>query len=234
MKKFLLIAVCAIALVGVTVFLMREPLKKAAYDKLTENMFVEADTDEFDPGPAIGTRFPGIVALYQGERVTLIEPFAGPNGTVLMASRSFDWCPYCMKQMIQLNEHAAEFAAAGIGLVAITYDAPELQKAFAEEHGITVPMLSDIDALSFKTLGILNQQYQPGDPNYGIPYPGSIVIDPDGVVVGKLFVEAYSSRVSAPAVLEYAKKMLAQAALPPPGSEPPGEDDEQFAESLAE
>ena len=48
-----------------------------------------------------------------------------------------------MKQMIQLNEHAAEFAAAGIGLVAITYDAPELQQAFAEEHGITVPMLSD-------------------------------------------------------------------------------------------
>ena len=71
-------------------------------------------------------------------------------------------------------------------------------------------MLSDIDALSFKTLGILNRDYQPGEHHYGIPYPGSIVIDEEGVVVGKLFLEAYSSRVSADATLAYAKRALAR------------------------
>jgi peroxiredoxin len=136
-----------------------------------------------------------------------------------MASRSFDWCPYCMRQMIELNRIAGQFAAAGIGLVAITYDAPEAQQAFAEKHGITIPMLSDIDALSFKTLGILNEQYQPGDHHYGIPHPGMIVIDRDGYVVGKLFLEAYSSRVSAEAALLYARKALSggDASAPLPG-----------------
>lgn len=209
MKKFLIIAAAAFALFALTVVIFQEPLKQAAYDKVTEGMFVDADTDDFDPGPAVGSRFPGVNALYQGQPISLVEQFAGPNGLVLMASRSFDWCPYCMKQMIQLNEYADEFAAAGIGLVAITYDAPELQQAFAEQHAIRIAILSDVDTLTFKTLGILNEDYVPGDSAYGIPYPGMIIIDTDGVVVGKLFLEAYSSRVSAEAALAYARKVLA-------------------------
>ena len=202
---------------AITVFVFREPLKDKAYEKITDDMFVEEDTDAFDPGPRIGSRFPGVTALYDGERIGLIEPFAGRLGTVFMASRSFDWCPYCMKQMIQLNQYARQFRDAGIGLVAITYDAPELQRAFAEEHGITIPILSDIDALSFKTLGILNPQYRPGDHHYGIPWPGTIVVDSDGLVVGKLFLEAYSSRVDAAAVLAFAKKVLTEDGEAAPG-----------------
>ena len=214
MKKLLLIGLSALALLIVTVVVLREPLKDVGYEAITRDMFVDADTDGFDPGPALGSRFPGVTALYKGERVSLIEPFAGPRGTVFMASRSFDWCPYCMAQMLQLNKAAADFAAAGIGLVAITYDSPGAQAAFAEEHDIVIPMLSDIDALSFKTLGILNAQYQPGEHHYGIPYPGSIVVDPEGIVVGKVFLEAYSARVSADKVLEYAEAVLGEQEQP--------------------
>jgi peroxiredoxin len=209
MNRFLVVAAIALALLVITVLLFREPLKEAAYEKITDDMFVDADTDDFDPGPAIGSRFPGVNALYEGDRITLLDDFAGPNGLVLMASRSFDWCPYCMKQMIQLNGYHQAFEEAGIGLVAITYDAPELQQAFAAAHGITIPILSDVDALSFKTLGILHEGYQPGEHHYGIPHPGMIVVDEDGLVVGKLFLEAYSSRVGSDATLAYARKALA-------------------------
>ncbi len=211
MKKFLIIAGVALVLFAATVFVMREPLKEAAYERVAEGMFTDADNDEFDVGPRIGSRFPGVHALYQGEQIALIEPFAGPRGTVFMASRSFDWCPYCMAQMIQLNKAAEQFAEAGIGLVAITYDEPALLDAFGEKHGITIPMLSDIDALTFKTLGILNAKYPEGDEDYGLPYPGSLIIAPDGTIVGKVFLEAYSSRVSAQAVLAMAKELLAGA-----------------------
>jgi peroxiredoxin len=138
----------------------------------------------------------------------LIEDFAGDNGTVFIASRSLDWCPYCMRQMIQLQEHAGAFAAAGIGMVAMTYDDPQLQQVFIDKFGITIPVLSDIDSLSFRTLGILNEKYQRGEMQYGIPHPGMIVISPDGKVVGKLFVEAYSSRVDSAAALAFAKTAL--------------------------
>ena len=83
-----------------------------------------------------------------------------------------------------------------------------LQQAFIEKFGITIPVVSDVNALSFKTLGILNKDYNTGEFQYGIPHPGMIVIDPKGKVVGKLFLEAYSSRVSAAASLAFAKTAL--------------------------
>jgi peroxiredoxin len=209
MKNFLLIAAFAVLAAGTLLYLFRSPMKEAAYEKITEDMFVAADTDQFDPGPAIGSRFPGVRAEYQGRVISLIDEFAGERGTMLIASRSLDWCPYCMKQMIQLQEAYDGYRAAGIGLVGITYDSPELQHAFIDKHGISIPILSDMNALTFKTLGILNDQYQPGDKQYGIPHPGMIVIAPDGTVVGKLFIEAYSSRVDSSAALLLAQQALA-------------------------
>ena len=208
MRKILTLTVVVLALVIVLGYLFREPLKDMAFDRLTRNMFVSADNDDFDPGPALGSRFPGLRATYQGRAVTLIEEFAGANGTAFVASRSLDWCPYCMRQMIQLQEYKAGFDAAGIGLVAMTYDNPSLQQAFIDKYGITIPVLSDHDALSFKTLGILNDDYAPGDSQYGIPHPGMIVIDPGGRVVGKLFLEVYSSRVDSAASLAFARSVL--------------------------
>lgn len=208
MRKALKIVATVLLVGGAMVYLLREPLKQAAYAKLTDDMFVARDNDSFDPGPALGSRFPGLRATYQGREITLLEPFAGPNGTVFIASRSLDWCPYCMRQMVQLQEHKAAFDAAGIGLVAITYDDPQLQQQFIDKFGITIPVLADREGLSFKTLGILNENYQRGDLRYGIPHPGMIVIKPDGEIAGKLFVEAYSSRVDSAAALAFAQDRL--------------------------
>ena len=208
MRKLALAVTVLLVIAGLALYLFREPLREFAYATITEGMFVTADEDDFDPGPAIGSRFPGIRALHRGNEISLLEQFAGTRGTVLVASRSFDWCPYCMRQLIQLQAHKSAYDAAGVGLVAITYDNPELQQAFIDRHGITIPLLSDIDALSFKTLGILNADYQPGDSQYGIPHPGMIVVDRRGVVVGKLFLEAYSVRVDALSALAFALKSL--------------------------
>jgi len=208
MRK-LLRAVFLLLLLAIALgYLLRQPLKEFAYGLLTQDMFVARDTDAFDPGPALGSRFPGLRASYRGRDITLIEEFAGRNGTVFIASRSLDWCPYCMRQMIQLQQQQKEFEAAGIGLVAMTYDAPQLQQAFIDRHGITIALLSDTDGLSFKTLGILNEQYRRGDSEYGVPLPGMIVIDPQGVVAGKLFLEDYSVRVDSAAALAFARQVL--------------------------
>jgi len=209
MKKALIIIAAVLLITASLAYLFREPLKEIAFARLTQDMFVASDDDSFDPGPALGSRFPGLHALYQGREISLIEEFAATNGTVFIASRSLDWCPYCMRQMIQLQEHKAQFDTAGIALVAITYDEPTLQQAFIDKFGITLPILSDLNALSFKTLGILNQEYLPGDFQYGIPHPGMIIIDTNGTVVGKLFLEAYSSRVDAAAALAFARNALA-------------------------
>ncbi len=208
MKNTLKLLAVLLLLALALAYVFREPLKELVFTVLTQDMFVASDNDDFDPGPAVGSQFPGLQATYQGRTITLINEFAGVNGTVFLASRSYDWCPFCMRQMIQLQDNKAAFDAAGIGLVAITYDNPALQQPFIDKFAITIPVLSDVNALSFKTLGILNQNYAAGDPRYGIPHPGMIIIDPDGQVVSKLFLEDYTTRVDATAALAFAKTAL--------------------------
>ena len=113
-----------------------------------------------------------------------------------------------MKQFVQLQENLKDFELAGLAVVGMTYDSPELQQAFVEQQGIEYPFLSDIDATSVIALDILNTEYRPGDGAYGIPYPGVFVVNPEGTIVGKIFVEGYSTRVDAQGVLDYALKVL--------------------------
>lgn len=90
----------------------------------------------------------------------------------------------------------------------MTYDSPELQQRFIDAASFTVPLVSDINAATMTALGILNAEYEPGDPAYGIPYPGVFVLNPQQQIVGKIFVESYRIRVDAQGVLAHALNAL--------------------------
>lgn len=208
MKKTLAITVFIIGLAGVSFLAFKQPIKDFAYWVYAQGMFVTGDVDEFNPGSHVGDKFPPIKAMYRDAVISSLEGLEGTNGTVFVASRSFEWCPYCMRQLIQLDKNKQKYLDAGINIVAMTYDSPQVQHDFVRRHAITVPVLSDINAQSFNTLGILSPEYSPGDEHYGLPYPGMIVINTEGVIVGKLFVEAYSKRVDAESALDYALSVL--------------------------
>ena len=55
------------------------------------DVFIDADTDDFDPGLPIGADFPPIRALYQGEEINDIDQFIRDKGAVFIANRSADW-----------------------------------------------------------------------------------------------------------------------------------------------
>ena len=182
--------------------------KQAMMDARDPAMFITEDTDEFDPGLAIGTPLPAIAVQGPTQTWQSLEAFSGPKGLVIVAVRSVEWCPFCMKQLVNLNGQLAEFAEAGLNIVGITYDSPQAQQQFREDFDIGFPLLSDSDAKTFSALGILHQDYAPGDDHYGIPYPGSFVLSPEGVIVGKQFLDGYRERVDAAAILAYAKESL--------------------------
>ena len=112
---------------------------------------------------------------------------------------------------MQLQSQLESFHAAGLAVVGLTYDQPALQDKFIRERGIEFPFLSDINAQSMKALGILDENYQPGDEHYGIPHPGIFILDTNMQIVGKIFVKGYEKRVNAVAVLDYALEKLDQA-----------------------
>ena len=109
---------------------------------------------------------------------------------------------------MELQDHVQSYADAGISIVALTYDAPDLQQEFIDRNSISYPLLSDVDATTIKALGILNESYEPGEPAYGIPHPGVFVLNPDGEIVGKIFVENFRIRVDGENTLAYARQLL--------------------------
>ena len=107
-----------------------------------------------------------------------------------------------------MQSQLENFKQAGIGVIAITYDSPELQQPFIDAAAITYPILSDIDGSTARTLGILNEKFEPGHHAYGIPHPGVFVLSPDLEIFGKLFLESYEERVNGEDVLVYAQQVL--------------------------
>lgn len=208
MKKILMgfgVAVLVLIALG---FIFKAQFIELAKDAVTSDMFVVSDTDDFNPGIDVGEIFPAINATYNTVVVSDLEQFSGSKGTVFVISRSLVWCPFCMKQMAQLNDNLPAFKQAGINVVGLTYDTPDGQQPFKDKFSIAYPILSDNAAATVKILGILNEQYSPGEDAYGIGHPGAFVIDTKGVIVGKIFIEAYSSRVDAQSLLSFADNLL--------------------------
>lgn len=103
---------------------------------------------------------------------------------------------------MELEEKRAAFAKQGLNVAALSYDSQQVLSHFAERVGIHYPLLSDADSKTIKAFGILNETVKPGTPYYGVPYPGTYVIDSNGVVKSRYFEESYRDRYTAGTVLE--------------------------------
>ena len=107
---------------------------------------------------------------------------------------------YCKGQLVELQHDEYLLRRAGLGLAAISYDSPAFLKSFADRKNITFPLLSDPDSKIIRAYGILNEA-APKGPFYGIPYPGTYILDTKGVVVAKYFEEDYANRYTVSDIL---------------------------------
>jgi peroxiredoxin len=156
------------------------------------------------PALPVGASLPAIDAVDQnGQRHTFAD-LTGEKGLVLVLSRSFDWCPYCIAQLERLVDVQDEFSALGFNVAAMTYDPVATLLEAQEEYGATFPLLYDEGNTHVKAMGILNTQYSPGERAYGIPYPGIFLLDAQGVIRAKLAEQDYKLRPEFSLVLEAA------------------------------
>jgi len=101
---------------------------------------------------------------------------------------------------VELQGRFAELRGLGLGVASITYDPAPVIKKFADERKIEFPLLSDADHTIVERYGILNRQYKPGERNYGIPHPGTFILDRDGRVVARYFEEEFQYRNTAASI----------------------------------
>jgi hypothetical protein len=89
----------------------------------------------------------------------------------------------------------------GLGLVAVSYDPVAILADFSSRRGITFPLLSDQGSAVIKQYGLLNTSVPQDNPTFGIPYPGTFILDAHGVVRSRVFETAYQERNTMTSVL---------------------------------
>lgn len=148
-----------------------------------------------DTGLAIGATLPEFSVLNQFGDKQQFNNAIRKNGAIVVLFRSADWCPFCKRHLLELNEIANEFYEKGYGLMGISYDSPKILREFSQAKQLKFPLLADQNVKTFEALKVVNTEYKPGDRHYGIPFPGVLVVSPAGKIEEKYFFEGYRDRV---------------------------------------
>jgi peroxiredoxin Q/BCP len=155
-----------------------------------------------DIGPPVGSVAPHLKAVDTAGKAVTLKEITGQSGVVLAFVRSADWCPYCQKQLIGLQEAQLPLARRGYTLAALSYDSPGVLVTFARRREIGYMLLSDEKSEMIDAFGIRDPQYPPGSKEHGVPMPGIFIIDAKGVIQAKLAEEGYKTRPPVAAVIE--------------------------------
>lgn len=104
--------------------------------------------------------------------VSLAELTAG--GPVVLFFYSGDWSSVCSDQLGFLQASLELFSECGASVAAVSAATPWSHRAFAEQRGITFPLLSDLQGSILSDYGVRHEN--------GFPKRAYFVIDGDGVV----------------------------------------------------
>lgn len=154
-------------------------------------------------GPVVGQKAPSLagVRAVGTEAAFAVED---SQGMVIAFTRSADWCPYCKKQLKELNAATGPLAEMGWTLAALSYDDTETLKAFAQDNAITYTLLSDEGSEAIRAFNLLNTDVDEDSRFFGIPHPAVVFVRNDGTVAAVLREEGYKTRPQVDAILEAA------------------------------
>ena len=105
--------------------------------------------------------------------------------------------------MVQLQSDLNSVVDAGVQVVGISYDDTKVLKSFSDRMKIAFPLLSDPGSRTIEAYHIRNEAAR--GKAEGVPHPGTFLVDREGVIRAKLFLEGYRDRHTAEALVQAAK-----------------------------
>lgn len=92
-----------------------------------------------------------------------------------------DGTPYCTQEAIDFSDHEEEFQRAGAVVIGISRDDCLAHAEFADKHGISVRLLSDVDGQVGHSYGVYQYREQNGHKKLCV-VRSTFVIDKEGVL----------------------------------------------------
>ena len=103
---------------------------------------------------------------------------------------------------MELESSLDKFEQQRLGIAAISYDGQELLHHFAQRMGgFSYPLLSDPDSSIIEAFGLLNENIPEDHEWYGICFPGTFIVDENGVVRSKYFEPMHRQRFTTDTIL---------------------------------
>ena len=149
-----------------------------------------------------GDMAPDFEGVLSGGEAVSSTDLMGYRGMLLVFVRSAKWCPYCRKQLLELDSVTGEALERGWPITTISYDAIGDLAIFKKKRQVSYDLLSDVDSKVIKAFGLLNEKHKEGSKAYGIPHPAIYAVGADGVIAGKLMEEGYKNRPPAEAIVQ--------------------------------
>lgn len=145
---------------------------------------------------------------HNGKRVSSADLLG--KGKLVVCFIRGRWCPFCVGQMEAMNYIAAQIAAAGASLAAISPQTEKQAYFMRDQHKLRFPLLVDAHNDVARQFGLVyripdeqqglyrstfvNLPFANGDASWELPIPATYVIDRNGTVVFASANEDYTER----------------------------------------
>ena len=102
---------------------------------------------------------------------------------------------------MELQDRLPELKSQGLTVVAVSYDPVETLAKFAGDRKITYPLLSDRGSTIIRRYNLLNNSVERDSRAFGVPHPGTFMLDARRRVTSKFFEQQYQERNTAASIV---------------------------------
>ncbi|MCX6954694.1 MAG: peroxiredoxin family protein [Verrucomicrobia bacterium] len=158
------------------------------------------------PGLKVGEKAADFTLKRSGGDDVVLADLLAKGPVALVFVRSADWCPFCRRQLQDLQKDLKAIEATGVRLIAVSYDSLTTNATAATKLGLTFPLLSDPGSKVIDAYGIRNHEAK--GKAAGIPHPVVYLIDQQGKIRVKLMRESYRERPESAEIIAGVKSLL--------------------------
>ena len=133
----------------------------------------------------VGAKAPDFTLVDQDNNKHTLSSYS--SQPVVLLFYPLDFSPICSDQMTCIMDNATRFNNLNAQVFAISVDSRYSHKAFADDKGVTYPLLAD-----FHPKGEVAKKYGIYIDDFGISSRGYIVIAPDGTVAAAKDVKPFN------------------------------------------
>ena len=151
----------------------------------------------------VGDRIPEVLGIDQEGREIKSSDYRGRK--LVLYSYPKANTSGCTAEACSLQAHKEALAAAGYEIIGVSKDKQELQKKFADNQGLSFPLIADTDTTLLQQLGCWGEKVACDRRTIGI-LRTTYLVNEDGIIEKIFTPKEIKTKIHAEQILEFLKK----------------------------